>query len=82
MMTAIGAYCHITWKEFPDNLRYVFISFAEDCEEEGADKFGTHDSQIFYFCSEGEDGIKGLMGDDSREDFRIHDYEVKWKEIV
>ena len=77
--TAIGAYCHITWREMPDDYRPVFISFAEDCEEEGYDSFGTHDSKIFFFCPGGEEELKGLMGEKSLEDFIVHDYEVEWK---
>lgn len=79
MKTAIGAYCHITWKEFPDDVRPVFISFADDCGEEECDKFGTHDSKIFFFCPGGEEELKGLVGDKSYEDFKVRDYEVEWR---
>lgn len=78
MKTAIGAYCHIEWKDLPGNIRPVFISFAEDCAEEECDAFGTHDSKIFFFCPGGEEELKGLMGD-SPEDFVVHSYEVQWK---
>lgn len=76
--TPIGAYCQIEWRDLPKQIRPVFISFAEDCEEEGYDKFGTHDSKIFYFCHGGEEELKGLMSEASGEDFIVHSYEVEY----
>lgn len=78
MNTAIGAYCHIEWRDIPNDVRPVFISFAQDCEEDGYDEFGTHDFLIFYFCHDGEEGLKRLMSKESDEDFTLHDYEVKF----
>jgi len=78
MNTAIGAYCHIEWRDIPNNVRPVFISFAQGCEEEGYDEFGTPDTKIFYFCPDGEEELKRLMSKESGEDFIVHDYEVEW----
>lgn len=79
MKTPIGAYCHIEWGDIPGDVRPVFISFAEDCEEEECDEFGTHDSKIFFFCPGGEDELKGLMSKTSGEDFVVCDYEIEYR---
>lgn len=79
MTTPIGAYCHIEWGDIPGDIRPVFISFAADCEEEGHDSFGTHDTKIFFFCPGGEDELKGLMSKTSGEDFIVHEYEIVYR---
>jgi hypothetical protein len=79
MTTAIGAYCRVTYKDEPWNVRHVFISFAEDCGEAECDAFGTPDERIFFFCPNGEEELKELMNGKSKEDFHVHGYSVHYR---
>lgn len=79
MKTAIGATCKIEWKDTPGNILCYYISFGKWVDDETKDVFGVPDEQIFFFCPDGEEELKGLVGDDSPEDFKVLAYEVQWK---
>lgn len=78
MKTAIGAYCQIEWKDKPGEVLNYYVSFGRWVDDETQDQFGVRDEEIFFFCPQGEEELKGLMGD-SPEDFTVLSYEVQWK---
>ncbi len=79
MRTAIGAKCQIEWKDQPGEILNYYISFGRWIDDETQDVFGVSDDEIFFFCPDGEEELKGLVGDKSEEDFKVLTYEVQWK---
>jgi len=55
MMRPIGAQATIRWKDVPDEVKDVYISFGEvdinDDDDEPKDTFGVDDQAIFYYCN-------------------------------
>lgn len=77
----IGAYATITFLDDYQEPSRVYVSFGQYNEKADKDSYGINDSDIFYYCYEGEEGIKSLM-EEGAEDFIVLDYKLHYREAV
>lgn len=84
MKQAIGATCRIKWvksKNHTDTHPFTrYFSFGQHTEDADTDEFGVPDHDIFYYCFECEDELRGLMEQGDYDEFTVLDYELVYKD--
>ena len=77
----IGAYATVKFLDDHQDFSQVYISFGQYDDEAEQDSYGIDDNSIFYYCHDGEAGIKALMIEGA-EDFIVLNYELAYREAL
>lgn len=73
----MGAWAIIKWFDsgVEDERYFSFGSYDNEISED-FDSFGQRDDRIFFYCEDGEEQLKGLMGNNG-EDFIVVSYQLE-----
>ena len=73
----MGAWAIIKWFDsgVEDERYFSFGSYDNEISED-FDSLGQRDDRIFFYCEDGEEQLKGLMGNNG-EDFIVVSYQLE-----